>query len=129
MKVTVIHFDKEHGIRNKKIYQEFIKFLQDILPIKNDVTINLLNKRIGDMTTGSRSSDNTIKVLTKGRINRDILRTLAHEWVHEYQRTILNRGKGPDIGGKNEDEANAFAGSILKKFEKKFPNFEEKMYE
>jgi hypothetical protein len=124
--IRVTH--KSIGATNEqweKNRESFSTTHKDILPIKNDVTINLLNKRIGDMTTGSRSSDNTIKVLTKGRINRDILRTLAHEWVHEYQRTILSRGKGPNIGGKNEDEANAFAGSILKKFEKRFPNFEE----
>ena len=129
MKVTVKHFDKEHGIKNKKLYETFIKFLQEIIPIKNDVLINLVDKRIGDMTTGSRSNDSTLKILVKNRINRDILRTLAHEWVHEYQRTILNRDKGPNIGGRNEDEANAESGAIIKKFEKKFPNFEKLMYD
>ena len=83
----------------------------------------------GKMSTGSRTSDSELKILTKGRLNRDILRTLAHEWVHEYQLTILNREHGPDIGGKNEDEANAFAGQLIKMFEKKFPNKEEMMYE
>jgi hypothetical protein len=62
-------------------------------------------------------------------MNRDICRTLAHEWVHEYQMTILNREMGPDIGGQNEDEANAEAGKVIKKFEKKFPEMEELMYE
>lgn len=129
MKVTVKHFDKEHGIKNKKLYKTFIKFLQEMMPIKNDILVNLVDRRIGDMTTGSRSNDSTLKILTKGRINRDIMRTLAHEWVHEYQRTVLKREKGQNIGGKNEDEANALAGSIIKKFEKQFPNFEDKMYE
>ena len=81
------------------------------------------------MSTGSRTTDSELKILTKGRLNRDILRTLAHEWVHEHQLTILNREHGPDIGGKNEDEANAFAGQLIKMFEKKFPNKEEMMYE
>ena len=57
------------------------------------------------------------------------MRTLAHEWVHEYQHGVLNREKGPDIGGKNEDEANAFAGQLIKMFEKKFPKDEDKMYD
>ena len=129
MKVTIKHFDKEHGIKNKKLYETFIKFLQEIIPIKNDILINLVDKRIGDMTTGSRSNDSTLKILTKGRLNRDIMRTLAHEWVHEHQRTVLKRDAGQNIGGKNEDEPNALAGSIIKKFEKRFPNFEDKMYE
>ena len=34
-----------------------------------------------------------------------------------------------DIGGENEDEANAEAGSIIKKFEKSNPKEEEMMYE
>ena len=80
------------------------------------------------MTTGSRM-ENKIKVLTKNRMNRDILRTLAHEWVHEYQRTIHNREHGPNIGVRNEDEANAFAGRLVKMFEKENPSDEEMMYE
>ena len=81
------------------------------------------------MSTGSRTNDSELKILVNGRLNRDVIRTLAHEWVHEYQRTILNREHGPDIGGKNEDEANALAGSLIKTFEKKFPKKEEMMYE
>jgi hypothetical protein len=50
---------------------------------------------------------------------------LAHEWVHEYQIQILNREQGPDIGGKNEDEANALSGQLVKKFEKKHPEKKE----
>ena len=46
------------------------------------------------------------------------MRTLAHEWVHEYQLSVQGRKKGPNIGGKNEDEANAFAGRLVKMFEK-----------
>jgi hypothetical protein len=42
---------------------------------------------------------------------------------------VLNRERGPDIGGENEDMANAEAGALMKKFEKKYPTFQEKMYE
>jgi hypothetical protein len=62
-------------------------------------------------------------------MNRDILRTLAHEWVHEYQMDVQKKDMGPDIGGENEDEANAFAGQMMKKFEKKYPHEEDKMYD
>ena len=90
---------------------------------------NFVGERIGKMTTGSRRKDSNIFVLTKKRIIRDVLRTLAHEWVHEYQMNVLNRERGPDIGGENEDMANAEAGALMKKFEKKNPKIEEKMYE
>jgi hypothetical protein len=92
------------------------------------VTIKFVGERKGNMTTGQRNDKNELLILSKGRMNRDILRTLAHEWVHEYQRTILKRHKGPDIGGKNEDEANSEAGSIIKKYEKSHPNNEKKMF-
>ena len=81
------------------------------------------------MTTGLRNENSEIFVLSKGRMNRDILRTLTHEWIHEYQRTILNRDRGGDIGGKNEDEANAKSGSIIKKYEKSHPKDVDKMYD
>lgn len=128
MKVIVKH--KNSGIDKKqyKFYNEFVKYLQKQYPLKGDVIVSFLGDRTGSMTTGSRN-DNEIKVLTKNRMNRDICRTLAHEWVHEYQMTILNRDMGPDIGGQNEDEANAEAGKVIKMFEKDFPNMEEMMYE
>ena len=61
-------------------------------------------------------------------MNRDILRTLSHEWIHEYERTILKFDKGPDIGGKNENIANAISGELVKKFEKIYPELEKKIY-
>ena len=79
--------------------------------------------------TGNRTDDSVLNILVKGRMNRDVLRTLAHEWTHEYQRINLGREQGPDIGGKNEDEANAMAGRIMKMFEKEHPEKKDKLYE
>jgi len=125
-----IIFDQSESIKiNEDFLKKFLKFLQKEFPLKDDVKIMFLNKRIGKMSTGSRNNDSVIKVLVKGRLNRDIMRTLAHEWVHEHQRNVLKREHGPDIGGKNEDEANAFAGQLIKKFEKKYPDLENIMYE
>ena len=129
MKITIKHIDSDIPEENYEFYNNFIKYLQKLYPLKYNVTIKFVGERVGNMTTGQRNVKNELLVLSKNRMNRDILRTLAHEWVHEYQRTILNRDKGPDIGGKNEDEANALSGSIMKKYEKKFPKDEKKMYE
>lgn len=129
MKVTIKH--KKSGVdkKNFKLIDKFILFLQDEFPLKKDLVINFVGERVGKMTTGSRRDDNEIFVLTNKRIIRDILRTLSHEWVHEYQITILKYPKGKNIGGKNEDMANAESGSLIKKFEKKYPKIEKKMYE
>ncbi len=80
------------------------------------------------MTTGSRLP-NYIKVLSQKRMIRDIFRTVAHEWVHEHQHSVEKRKIGPDIGGRNEDEANAYAGQLIKIFEKENPEYVETMYE
>jgi len=114
---------------SRELSDIFIKFLQKHFPLKENLTILFLGERLGHMTTGSRSKEHVIKILTKGRINRDILRTLSHEWVHEYQHSVLNRERGPDIGGQNEDEANAFSGRLMKMFEKEYPQFEGLVYE
>jgi hypothetical protein len=129
MKVSVITTKDGKYNEYKNIYNTFIKFLQKEFPLSNDIKIRFLSDRVGKMTTGSRTDNGILNILVKNRINRDILRTLSHEWVHEYQMTVLNRNKGKNIGGKNENEANAESGVIIKKFEKRFPNFEKLMYD
>jgi hypothetical protein len=129
MKVIVKHIDSDVPKENYDFFDDFIKYLQKTYPLKNDITIKFVGERIGNMTTGQRNSKDELLVLSKNRMNRDILRTLAHEWVHEYQRTILKRDKGPDIGGKNEDEATSESVKIIKKYEKLNPKNEKKMYE
>ena len=124
-----IKYENQDIKEHKNFVSEFIKLLQKEYPLKQDLKIIFMDGKRGEMSTGSRRGDNLIKVLAKGRLNRDIMRTLAHEWVHEYQMTILNRKPGPNIGGKNEDEANAFAGRLVKMFEKEHPELEKIMYE
>ncbi len=120
MNVTVKYIDSGLTSEDKKMYNDFIKFINKHYPVPNELKIFFLGKQIGHMSTGSQNTNGVIKVLAKNRLNRDIMRTLAHEWVHAYQRMVLNRERGPDIGGQNEDEANAFAGRLIKMFEKIF---------
>lgn len=114
-----ITYHSEVTKEQKTLINKFIEFLKKELPLKNDVDVDFLNNRTGKMTTGSRTENSRLKILVKDRINRDILRTLAHEWDHEHQRTVLGRKKGPNVGGKNENDANAKAGELMKKFEEK----------
>ena len=103
MKIKIIYKGSCINKNKHSFINDFIKFVQEQYPLKEDITIIFLPKRIGTMTTGSRTSKSEIKVLGKNRMMRDILRTLAHEWVHEYQMSVLNREMGPNIGGQNED--------------------------
>ena len=129
MKVKVKHIKCDMSEKDRKLANDFIKFLQKKYPLKNDITIIFTGERFGTMTSGSRTQDSELKILTKGRMNRDVFRTLAHEWVHEWQINVKGKKPKQDIGGPLEDEANAEAGSVLKKFEKQFPEKEEMMYE
>jgi hypothetical protein len=129
MKVKLIYKENSVDKHKHKYIQDFIKFLFENYPINREIQIVFLSKRTGNMTTGSRSPLGEIKVLSKNRMMRDILRTLAHEWIHEYQIGVMGRKIGPDIGGINEDEANSIAAKLLKIFEKKYPHKEYMMYE
>ena len=87
MKVSIKYENKDLK-KHKDFVDKFINLLQKEYPLKEDLTILFLNGRDGKMSTGSRREDHVIKVLAKGRLNRDIMRTLAHEWVHEFQMSI-----------------------------------------
>jgi Fe-Mn family superoxide dismutase len=129
MQAKVKHHKCDMSQKDRDLANDFIKFLQKKYPLKKDVTIIFTGERYGSMSSGSRTKDSELKILTKGRMNRDIFRTLAHEWVHEWQMSVKGKKPTGDIGGPIEDEANAEAGSVLKKFEKAFPDKEEMMYE
>ena len=110
------------------LLESYISFLKQKHPFKDDVEIHFVMERVGNMTTGQKSKDGVIFILVKDRLNRDVMRTLAHEWSHEHQRTVLKRKKGKDIGGKNEDEASSQASQEIKKFEKSHKNLEKTVY-
>ena len=84
--------------KDMKLYDEFINFLKKEYPLEQNIKIRFMSSRLDEMTTGARTNKHTLKILVKGRMNRDVLRTLAHEWVHEYQRTVLGRKKQKGVG-------------------------------
>lgn len=62
-------------------------------------------------------ANNLICVWGEGRNVLDICRSIAHEMVHMMQNQKgLITGPIKDIGGFHEDQANAKAGEIVKKF-------------
>jgi hypothetical protein len=128
MKVMIKYINSDVPKENYSFFDDFIKYLQKKYPLKKDLTVIFVGDRKGSMTSGQRNDKGELLILTKDRMNRDILRTLAHEWYHEYDRTVLKNPKGPDIGGHSEDDANAEAGKVLKQYEKSNPKNEKKMY-
>ena len=128
MKVN-LKYDKNTLTDTKlEVIQNFLNFLNREFPLKKNVDVFLKNHSDSGMTTGS-DNHGVIKVLCKNRMLIDVLRTLAHEWVHEHQYQYERKQTKQDIGGPDEDEANAEAGKLLKIFAKQNPNKEDKMYE
>jgi hypothetical protein len=110
------------------IIQNFVKFLNREYKLEEDLVIRFTDKSEDGMTTGSNKKG-LIKVLCDGRMFIDVLRTLAHEWIHEHQHQFDRKKGNQDIGGPDEDEANAEAGRLLKQYNKEFPKKEDKLYE
>ena len=114
-----------------EVLKDFTKFLSSQLPLNNDIYISFLEKKEGPMTTGVRKPGSEISVLVGKRLLIDVLRTLSHEWVHEYQHQkmgLKDTDKIKDIGGSEENMANTLSGIFVKKFEKTFPKYEDVLY-
>ena len=131
MKVCVKYRKSSLNDREFEIVQDFVSYLQSQLPLKSNVTINLVPERLSTMTTGLRLPHSQIFVLADGRILIDILRTLSHEWVHEFQHQkmgVKDFTKTQDIGGPVENLANILSGIFMKKYQKLKPEYSTMLY-
>ena len=128
MEIEVKH--KNSGVQKSEhmLFNKFIEFLQKEYPLEKNDKVYFLGKRIKEMTTGERTDEHELLILSLGRLNRDIIRTLAHEWIHEYQHAIKHKKKDKNIGGHLENEANSLSGELVKKFERYYPKFKELIY-
>ena len=105
------------------VVADFVEYVIADLKMESPVTISLLPKTspTGDITTGGyRPGLRVIDSRLEERALVDVMRTIAHELVHQQQD---ERGEfddpnyvHQDIGGPMEDEANAVAGQLIKKY-------------
>ena len=111
-----------------EVIAEFLKFLHNEIPLE-EIKLRFVKNKDDKMTTGVREPNGEIRILAGGRMLLDVLRTLAHEWIHEGQVKLLGWGNGEtNIGGPHENQANALAGTYLKEFQAMYPNFKEILY-
>lgn len=108
---------------DKKIeyIRDFISFVCDKLKMKDGVSVFLRNGRDNYIATTASyvPSNNTNHIRCGNRAIIDILRSIAHELVHNRQRELemFNPEKGvQNIGGDIEDQANSVAGIFIKDF-------------
>lgn len=115
---------KKSFITEEKL-EKFVNFASDELGLGQIPDISLVNIRGDDMTTANYCpKEKKIKVYSKGRAFFDIARSVAHELVHHMQN---EQGKELDgnTGSDCENEANAVAGQIIRKYGKQYPDFYE----
>lgn len=103
-----------------KMLVEFLTFASKKLDLGQEpVVVTLLHAAPEKpITTGAFSPDTKeIDCIVENRHFIDYSRTIAHEMVHLKQSTEgRTEGKIQEIGGEIEDEANAFAGQIMKEY-------------
>jgi hypothetical protein len=131
MKVSIKKTDKSLDEKSTSTIKKFLNFLQSKLSLTDDVKFVFVDKRDGNMTTGVRRPKHNIHVLSKGRLLIDILRTISHEWVHEFQNQkmgLKDTDKVKDIGGPEENMANILSGIFIKQFQKKYPELDKITY-
>ena len=132
MKVCIKSPKSEVNQEQLEVISSFIKFLQSQLPLSSDVEVNLTDSQSTTGTTGVRKPGSKMYILAKGRMLIDILRTISHEWVHEYQYQEMgldDKKKIQDIGGPEENMSNVLSGIFIKKFDKQNPDFKDRLYE
>lgn len=131
MKLPLKNIKKFFDDEEVSVIKQFLSFMQKEAPLKKGVNIEFTDNRPYNMTTGLRIPNHNIFVLSKDRLLADILRTIAHEWIHEFQHQKLSlseKEKIQNIGGHEENLANIVAGIIFKKFEKENQNFKKVIY-
>lgn len=131
MKIKFIGANELLTPKQVDVIEEYLSFLQTQLQLSKPITIHFLSERSIPMTTGVRYKNGQIYTLAKGRLLIDIMRTIGHEWVHEFQHQkmgLKDTKDMPDIGGDAENMSNILSGIFVKKFQNKFPKYETLMF-
>ncbi len=123
--MTITQGESVFPAEDKKHLEDFVDFVVKELGITEPVEINYQTDKDGINTTAvykysaetSNVTESEVKVYTKERALQDIMRSVAHELVHHKQNEDGElEGKIQNVGGPIEDEANAKAGELLKKY-------------
>lgn len=108
-----------------KSIADFVNFAKEHLGINDDVKVLLAYERTPDLkTTAYYDLNGYLKVYVKDRALVDICRSIAHELVHHLQNIegrLMDVAKDGDDGSPIENEANAVAGVIIRKYGKLKP--------
>ena len=100
---------------------DFINFCKDQLSLKSSPPIKFVSDT-EDTTFGYFDNDTKgIVIQNTGRHQMDVMRTVAHELVHYKQDQTYDRELNGEDGSPDENQANALAGVILRRWGQKNP--------
>ena len=100
-----------------KILNDFVKFAAKEIGLTKLPKINFVGKKENSKNAFGHSINNEIHVRVTDRHPGDIMRTIAHELIHVKQTQMGKHGEQ-----FREDEANALAGRIMRKYNTTYPN-------
>lgn len=109
---------------------DFVNFAKDYLDIDDDIKVELAFKKTPDIRTTAyyNNGEKRVKVYVKNRAMIDVCRSIAHELVH-HKQNLEGRITNPEIDGADgseiENEANAVAGVIIRKWGRIHPEIYE----
>jgi len=111
------------SIKSKTVdnYKSFIGFCCKELGAKTPPNIRLTARELPETFGYYDIDENAITVSYARRHQMDVMRTIAHEIVHHVQRENKEDLDGAD-GSIDENEANARAGVVLRKWASKKPH-------
>jgi predicted GNAT family acetyltransferase len=108
-----------------KSVSDFINFAKKYLGIDDDIKVALAYERTPDLTTTAFYDLNGfVKIYVKNRAIIDVCRSIAHELVHHKQNLegrLVDAMKDGSDGSPIENEANAVAGKIVRRYGKLKP--------
>ena len=111
--------------KDVKVMSEFVNFAKDELGINDDIKVTLAYERTPDITTTAYYNlDGFIKIYVKDRAIIDIMRSISHELTHHKQNLegrLTDPSKDGADGSEIENEANAIAGVLIRRYGKLHP--------
>ena len=117
-------FESFGNLSEDKI-DDFVDFVSGDLELEDNFTVNITNDSEDVETLASYDiNDNEVTVLGKDRSLPDIIRSVAHELVHHKQNErgeLTGREEEGSDGSPWEDQANALAGELVRKYGRENP--------
>jgi hypothetical protein len=108
-----------------RVIADFTNFAKEFLGINDGIQIKLAFERTPDLkTTAYYNTSGFLVVYVKDRAIVDVIRSLAHELVHHKQNLegrLKDAVKDGEDGSPIENEANAKAGEIVRRYGKLNP--------